>query len=238
MPMSRDVGIDIGDGSYPLRVWPAPGGAAPVVLVLQEIFGLDAFVDDTCERVTGLGFTAVAPDLYWRSGPGTVLDGEDPEQLATALDLGRRLDVAGAVADLGAVLDGILTLPESAGRVAAVGFCLGGTVAFLLAAADDRLAACVSYYGAGVPGAIDRLEAVTCPTLFHFGSEDPVISRDRVARVAAAAEERPDVTVEVADGAGHAFANHRAAALHHPEGAAAAWRSTSALLTRVLRRDR
>ncbi len=129
-----------------------------------------------------------------------------------------RLDVPGAVDDTVAALDALGALDPVTGGAAVLGFCLGGTIAWLAAAAGDP-AACVSYYGSGVADAADRIEAVTCPTLLHFGGADPFIPPEQIAVVDAAATGRDHVTLQVHEGAGHAFENDRAPAFHDPDAA-------------------
>lgn len=114
-----------------------------------------------------------------------------------------------------------------------MGFCFGGTVAYLLAARTDP-ATVVSFYGSGVPGNLDALEAIHCPLLFHFGGSDPYISRDEVVRVEAAAGGRANVETHVQEEAGHAFHNRMAPMFYQPEPAARAWELTEAFLRRTL----
>jgi carboxymethylenebutenolidase len=124
--------------------------------------------------------------------------------------------------------------------VALMGFCLGGSLAFLAAALagseDDAVApdCVVSYYGSLVPDAIEDLEDIACPVLFHFGGADPFIPRRKVALVEEAAASRPDVEVHVQDSGGHAFDNHLAPQFHHAPSAKAAWDVTVAFLGRHL----
>lgn len=234
MEWSRTERVVAGDGQE-CTAWvmlpaslPAPG-----VLVLQEIFGVNEYVAEVCGRLAAAGFVAVAPDVYWRTEPEIRLYEHDEAAVKRALELGRKLDVNQSVEDLRAALDAMRRLPETTDRAGVVGFCLGGTLAYLLAARADPDVS-VSYYGSGVPGTIDELERVTCPLLFHFGADDPVISQERVARVAAAAETRADVAVRVAPNAGHAFDNPRSGDAHDPAAAADAWAETMDVLHRAL----
>ena len=118
------------------------------------------------------------------------------------------------------------------GRPAApgvLGFCLGGTLAFAVAAAPTR-ACCVSYYGSGVPGMLEHARPGHCPTLFHFGNDDPFIPNDGVDAVGAAIAGRPASVLNV-EAAGHAFDNHDRPEFHDEAAANAAWTKTVAFLT-------
>jgi carboxymethylenebutenolidase len=210
-------------------------GRGPGMLVLQEIFGVNGYIEDVACELARLGVVALAPDVFWRTQPGLELDDRDPESVRHGLDLGKRLDMRQAVVDLQAALAHLHALPEVAGqRVGTVGFCLGGTLAFLLATTDDAdLDLCVSYYGAGVPGAIDRLEKTRCPVAFIFGELDPVIPAERVARVAEAVKDRPATELHIVAGGGHAFHNRNSAG-YNAAAASSAWSTTERLITDYL----
>jgi carboxymethylenebutenolidase len=125
--------------------------------------------------------------------------------------------------DLGAALDHLRSLPEVQGhQVAAMGYCLGGHLAFALGCRFHPDAV-VSYYGSGIAGRLGEAEELLCPTIFHFGGNDPFIPNEEVAAIQAALGDRDGVTVHVHEGAGHAFENFLAAQFHDPDAAAASW---------------
>jgi carboxymethylenebutenolidase len=207
-------------------------GSGPGVLVLMEIFGVGSYIRRAAERLAELGYVALAPDLYRRTDPGLEL-AHDEAGLALAYAAVGRLDIEGAVGDSIVALEHLRGLPEVSGPVAVLGFCLGGTLAFAVAAAGDPAAA-VAYYGSGVADALSDSERISCPMLFHYGAEDPYIPPDHAKRVAAAAASRPDWEVHVQPDAGHAFDNHDAPMFSRPEAAARAWGLTSDFLARNL----
>ncbi|MEA2299622.1 MAG: carboxymethylenebutenolidase [Solirubrobacteraceae bacterium] len=207
-------------------------GSGPGVLLLQEIFGVGPYIKAVADRLGELGYVVLAPDLYWRTEPGLVLD-HDQAGMALAMAAGQRLDRDDAVADAVAALGHLRRLPAVAGRVGVLGFCLGGALAFQVAARGDPDAA-VCYYGSGIADALDAAAEITCPVLFHFGAEDPFIPREHADRVAGLAASRADMECHIHDGAGHAFDNHESAMFHHPEAAAAAWALTRDFLDRTL----
>lgn len=208
-------------------------GAGPGVLVLMEIFGVGSYIRRAAERLAELGYVALAPDLYRRTQPGFEA-AHDEAGLAEAFAAVGRLDTEGAVEDAIVALQHLRGLPELSGPVAVLGFCLGGTLAFRVAAAGDPAAA-VAYYGSGIADALSDGEQISCPVLFHFGGEDPYIPREDAERVAAAAASRPDWDVHIQPDGGHAFDNHDAPMFSRPEAAARAWGLTSEFLAQNLR---
>lgn len=221
------------DGHLGAFVQPPPAGHGPAVVLVQEIFGVNDYIRAVAQRLALLGYVVAAPDLYWRLEPGVAL-GHDDQGMAKGMELARRLEPGRAVEDLDATVAHLRTMPEVVDRVGVVGFCLGGTLAFHLAA-HTLIDATVSYYGSGVPDALDALRDIDRPILFHFGGADQHIPRAAVDRVARAAADSPVATCHVHEGAGHAFDNHDAAQYHQPRPAVTAWGLTAAFLEYQLR---
>jgi carboxymethylenebutenolidase len=209
---------------------PQSGEGAGLV-VLMEIFGVGSYIKRATERLAELGYVALAPDLYRRIAPGTELE-HDENGLKRAMETVQRLDIQGAVEDSIAALRALRERPEVAGHpVGVLGFCLGGTLAYEVAAASDPAVA-VCYYGSGIPGALDRADRIDCPALFHFGGEDQYIPVSDAERVCAVAAEHPDWECHIQPDGGHAFDNHDAPLFHRPEPAARAWEITKEFLAR------
>jgi len=206
------------------------GGTGPGLVVMQEIFGLTPYIRGVCDRLAGLGYVALAPDLYSRLEPDLVLDEHLPESLPRAFQAMQRLDVPQAVDDATATLEHLRKLPEVGGhKVGVIGFCLGGGIAYMVAAASDPAVA-VCYYGSAIPGALDRAQDVTCPILFHFGEDDNYISAEQRRAVAHAFAGRRNVELHLHPAAGHAFDNHDSSMFSRPQAAARAWEQTAAFL--------
>ena len=230
MTTVRTDQVTIDDGVMDLHLWvpdPKPG---PGLLLIQEIFGVGPYVRAVAERLAAAGYTVGAPDVFWRFAPGWDA-GHDEAGLAASLGQVANLDPQRAIADCAAALDHLDTV-ATGGRPGVIGFCLGGTLAFGVAIVSDP-AVCVSYYGSGVPDMIDRLDQVSCPTLFHFGNTDSYIPGEGVDRVAEAIGERDDVVLNV-EHAGHAFDNHESEMFHDEAAAGAAWAKTMAFLAEHL----
>ena len=208
-------------------------GSGPGIVVIQEIYGVGDYIKESVDRLAGLGYVALAPDLYWRIEPGIALE-HDEAGLAKAFETVQKLDQELAVRDSIDALKALRELPEVTDRRAGVlGFCLGGTLAFGVAIqADPDVAVC--YYGSGIAGALERADAISCPVLFHFGGQDQFIPREQIDRVCTFAESRPDMECHIQEDAGHAFDNHEAPMFHQPGAAARAWEITREFLARTL----
>jgi carboxymethylenebutenolidase len=207
-------------------------GSAPALLLIHEIWGVNDYIKGAAERLSELGYVTLAPELFWRMERNVALP-HDEEGLKKGLEFGQRLDFELAVADCHSALDHLATLPEVDGRPGVIGFCLGGSLAYFVAASADPCAA-VSYYGSAVPGALDQADRITCPILFHFGGDDPYIPREGVEEARRALEGRPNVEFHVYEGAGHAFENHKAPMFYNARAAKAAWEVTTDFLRRHL----
>lgn len=204
---------------------------APGVVLLQEVFGINDNMRGLAGRLAEHGYVTLVPDMFWRLQRR--FESKDESGLSDGMALAQRMDMEDAVADMTSTLARLRGMQECSGKVGAVGFCLGGTLAYRFATSvrvDGRGPdAVVSYYGSGIHGMLDHAAFVECPMMFHYGDADPYITADQVAAVETALAARPDVTVHHYD-AGHAFSNFDAPSLHQPEAADEAWGHTLAFL--------
>jgi carboxymethylenebutenolidase len=232
---SRVESVEVAGGSFDLPVWLPDGGSGPGLLLIQEIFGISDYIRDVAEDLAGLGYVVAAPDLFWRLEPGFQA-GHDQDGLNKSLEVSSRFDAEQGVADAGAALDRLTALPEVEGGIGVIGFCLGGTIGYFLAAqaGPDKVDAVVSFYGSGVPDSLEALDQIVSPVMFHFGGSDPYIPRDQVARVEEAAAGKDNVEVHVEEDAGHAFHNRKSSMFHVPGAADRAWQRTEQFLQRHL----
>ncbi len=184
------------------------------------------------EDLAALGYVVAAPDLFWRIKPGHKA-AHDQQGLTESLELASRFDAEQGVADAEAALAHLAALPEVQGGLGVIGFCLGGSIAYFLAARAD-LDAVVSFYGSAVPGSTEVLAQISAPIQFHFGGSDPYIPRDQVAQVEEAIRGSQNAEIHVEETAGHAFHNRKAPMFHVPEAAANAWHRTEEFLARHL----
>lgn len=213
----------------------ASAEAGPGILLLQEIYGVGDFMRAKASQLAGLGYTVLCPDVFWRVERNVSLAHDDAGLQAAFGYMGRFSEIPKAVTtgDLVAALDHLRGLPEVTGKVGVLGYCLGGRLAFEVAAAGDP-DACVAYYGSGIAEELELAEKIGCPALFHFGGQDPFISREEIERVTAVFGSRPGCEVAVQEQAGHAFENSFAPMFSNPEAAAASWPVTVEFLQRTL----
>lgn len=230
--MSERVGVPTDAGELPAYLWLPEGGTGPGLLLLQEIFGVSGYIQRRGADLAGAGYVVLAPELYWRLDAMRV-DESAPSAIDDAVGLAGRLEWGSAVGDAVAALGHLRGRDEVRGGTGLVGFCLGGGLAFNVAARDspDVL---VSYYGSSIPDLLDLAPLVTMPSLHHFGLADTYIDQATVERVrgAVTADGRP-AEFEVYEGADHAFDNDDFV-LHHPEASALAWQRTLDFLGRTL----
>jgi carboxymethylenebutenolidase len=171
-----------------------PDRARASIVVVQEIFGVNPHIRSVVDRYASFGYRAIAPALFDREQRGVELD-YDADGVATGRELAGRIKWDPAISDTAAAVAHV----AATGPVGVVGFCFGGSVAWL-AAATLPVAAAVGYYGGQIHDLIDRTPAV--PTMLHFGELDGAIPLAHVDAIAAA---HPDVPVHVYEGAQHGF---------------------------------
>jgi len=223
------VKIDVADGTFDAPVWEPATGTGPGIVLVQEIFGLDDYLTSVAADLAALGYVVAVPELFWRVAPGWSSD-HDEAGVTASMEVAGRFDPALGVSDAIATLHHLRT---RTGRAGILGFCLGGSIAYEVAAAADPDTA-VSFYGSGVPDRLDQAGRITCPIQFHFGGRDPYIPRQAVQRVVDAVTALPNAEIHVQEEAGHAFHNNLAPQFHDPEAAAAAWELTTRFLARTL----
>jgi carboxymethylenebutenolidase len=229
---TRTDQVTVADGSFDLHLWVPDAGAGPGILLFQEIFGVGSYLRAVAERLVALGYVVGAPDVFWRIQPNWEAD-HDEQGLQDSLEMVSKFDFALGVDDCTAALGALAAEPEVEGGVGVVGFCLGGLLAYHVAARAEP-AVTVSYYGSNIAAGLGLAEKVSCPIQFHFGENDGYIPIEQVRQIELAFSARPECEVHVQPGAGHAFDNHEAAMFHHPEAAAAAWALTTGFLGKHL----
>jgi carboxymethylenebutenolidase len=229
---SRVEQVAVPGGAYDLTVWLPERGSGPGVLLLPEIFGVSDYIEAVAGDLADQGYVVAAPDLFWRLHPGWRAV-HDEEGVRSSLDLAQHFDFEQGVGDSAAGLRHLTALPEVDGETGIIGFCLGGSIGYFLAA-QNAAAVVVSFYGSAVPGALELLDAIERPLQFHFGGDDPYIPRTEVAKVEEAVRTQANAEIHVEERAGHAFHNRMAPMFYVPEPAARAWRRTEDFLSRYL----
>lgn len=217
--MSETLTIDLGtDGSFDCYVArPAAQGPAPVVVVIQEIFGVNEGIRGKCQWLANEGFIAVAPDLFWRIEPDVELTDKTPAEWEKALDLMNMFDIDQGIKDLQVVTDTVRTMDGSNGKVGNMGYCLGGKVAYLMATRTNTDAS-VGYYGVDLHRLLDEAPNIKKPLMLHIAENDKFVSPERRDRLVNGVKDNPLVTTHVYAGMDHAFT--RVGGDHYDEAAA------------------
>ena len=186
-----------------------PSGSGPGLVILQEIFGVNEAIRATADYFAEEGYVVLAPDMFWRMDPMVEL-GYSQEDFGRAFEYFGKFDFAKAIEDMTATVDHLKGMDAVTGKhgkqVAALGYCLGGKLAYL-AAAHSGVDAAIGYYGVRIDQDLDLKDKIKCPLLLHFGGADEHVPQEGVEKIQAAFADRDDVMVNVYEGAPHAFAN-------------------------------
>lgn len=202
------------DGAASFPAWwavPAADAPAPAILVVQEIFGVNAGIRAMADRWAAKGYMAVAPDLYWRQQTGIALDADVPEQFQQALAHMNAASLDDAIADIEATIRAVRAHPGSNGKVGLVGYCWGGLLAYLAAARTD-VDASVSYYGVNIDQFLRESHAIANPLMLHVAELDGFVPPEKQQAVRDGLAGNAHVTIHSYPGLDHAFAREAGAA--------------------------
>lgn len=183
--------------------------AAPGLVMIPEIFGVNAPLREIAARYAEEGFVVLVLDIFWRLRRGVEL-GYDKESYKDAFALHAAFDYPTAVKDVQSAVTWLRGRAECNGRVGVVGFCLGGTMAYLAAARTDADAA-VGYYGTRIQLFLEDGPNIAKPLILHFGERDHTTPPDMLGKILGAVEGNAQVEAIIHPDVGHAFANHHRA---------------------------
>ena len=217
--MGQNVKLTAADG-FELDAYRADPEGTPkgAVVIIQEIFGVNSHIRDVCDGYAADGYVAIAPALFDRVEKGLEL-GYDPDSQEKGKATRAGLNWDDSLADAQAAAETV----RDAGMVAIIGYCFGGSVAWL-GATRGNYDASVSYYGGNAADFAD--ETPKCPIICHIGTEDRGIGPDKVEKIKSS---QPDVPVYMYEGAGHGF-NCNVRGSWHEEAAKLARERTLAFL--------
>ena len=204
--MSETIEITTLSGAGQFGAYVARPGDTPqaAIVVIQEIFGVNAGIRRKCDKLAEDGYLAVAPDLFWRLEPGIELDPDVEPEFQRALELMGEFDQDEGIRDIEATIHFIRN-SEGVSKVGAVGYCLGGRLAYMTAARTD-VDATVGYYGVGIDGLLREKHAIAHPLMLHIPTEDGFVDKDTQKAMHEGLDDHPKVTLHDYEGLDHGFA--------------------------------
>jgi carboxymethylenebutenolidase len=208
--MTDRITIEGRDGAFGAYIARPKVLPAPAVVVLHEVFGVNSDIRKTCDELAEQAFIAVAPDLFWRQEPGVDLSVTSDADWQHGLRLNQAYDRDAGARDVKDTVDYVAKLPDCTGRVAVLGFCIGGLMTFLTAVRYDVDAA-VAYHGGDTEKYLGEVGGLKAPLLMHLAEEDEFISKAAQAEIKAALASKPNATIYSYPGQRHAFARHNGA---------------------------
>lgn len=221
-------------GSFAAYVSTPPKAAqagGPGIVLIQEIWGVNQHIRDVADQYAMDGFTVFAPDVFWRLQPRVDLGYNDVDN-PKAFAFMNALDRASAANDIAATAAGLRLHPASGGKIASIGYCMGGALSFLTAA-SGAVDAAVCYYGGGIHTMLDRVPDIKVPMLLHFAEKDGHIPMSAVEAVQGAFKGRENVRVDIYPAVDHGF-NCWGRAMYNQQAAALARGRTLAFLAKTV----
>jgi carboxymethylenebutenolidase len=204
-------------------------GRGPGVVVIQEIYGVTESLRKACDALAARQFTVIAPDLYWRQKPDTVLAETDAE---TARAMRAKTDDNQASDDVAVAIDFLRKHEACTGRVGVTGYCWGGMISYLTAVRHQPDAA-VCYYGVGIDKHLDLAKNLSCHMMLHYAGKDPYAGPAVAAQVRETYKDDSRVQVWEYPDAGHAFARPGGAHFDAKAADLAGMRTVSFLVDRL-----
>ncbi|MWV26336.1 dienelactone hydrolase family protein [Aurantiacibacter rhizosphaerae] len=204
--MSETMRITTLDGAEPFDCYVARPAQEPqsAIIVIQEIFGVNAGIRRKCDKLAEEGYLALAPDLFWRLQPNVELDPDIEPEFQTALDLMGKFNQDQGIRDIEAAIKHARIVVAN-GKVGAVGYCLGGRLAYMTAARTD-IDASVGYYGVGIDGLLREKNSIANPLMLHIPTEDGFVDKDTQKAMHEGLDDHPKVTLYDYEGLDHGFA--------------------------------
>lgn len=202
---SQQISISTSDGGqFDAYLSLPPTGSGPGIVLIQEIFGVNQHIRDVADQYASDGFVVLAPDVFWRQERGVDI-GYDEAGFNKGFGLLQGMDFPKAVEDICTAAKALKLRPEVKGKVASLGYCMGGMLSYLTGTTPGAVDASVCYYGGGIHTALDRAPQAKIPMLMHFAEKDGFIPMEAVAQIKATFESNSDVHIHTYPGVDHGF---------------------------------
>ena len=208
----KDVTIKGKDGSFSAYLAAPVSGRGPGIVVIQEIFGVNKVMRDVADGFAARGYFALAPDLFWRLEPGVQLTDQSDAEWKRAFDLMNRFEPDLGIGDIQSSIDYLRHVPGCTGKVGAVGYCLGGLLAYLTAARTDADAS-VGYYGVNIDSKLSEANAIKHSLMLHIAGKDEFQKPEQRTKIIEGLKSNSNVTIHLYPEMNHAFA--RAGGAHY-----------------------
>lgn len=204
MPETAQIPTLEGDDTIPAYVARPSGTPRGAVIVIQEIFGVNAGIRRKADDWAAKGYLAVAPEVFWRQERGVELNSDVPEEFQRGVELMMGHDFDAGIRDVEATIHWIRR-EQGVEKVGLVGFCMGGRIAYMAATRTD-IDASVGYYGVGIDQMLGECHAIARPLMLHMPTADHFVPPEAQARIHAELDSHPRVTIHDYDGLDHGFA--------------------------------
>lgn len=192
---------------------PDGDGPFPTIVVLQEIFGVNAVMRGICDDLAAKGFIAVCPDLFWRIEPGIDITDQTQEEWDRAFELFNTFNVDTGLDDIKTTIAAARAHPKNNGKVGAVGYCLGGQLAYLTAARTDADAS-VGFYGVNIQNLLAEAGNISKPLMLHIAGKDEFVPKEAQDQILSGLADNGLVTLNEYPDRDHAFARVGGAHFH------------------------
>jgi carboxymethylenebutenolidase len=200
-----DTAIDTPAGKMGAYLAKPVSGRGPGIVVIQEIFGVNQVMRDLADGFAASGYFALAPDLFWRLEAGVQLTDKTASEWKRAFDLMNRFDPKTGVEDIQATINTLRHTEGCTGKIGAVGYCLGGMLAYLTAARTDADAS-VGYYGVNIQTLLGEAKNIKRPLMLHIAGKDEFVKPDAQKQIVEGLKDNPIVTIHTYPEMDHAFA--------------------------------
>lgn len=193
------------DGRFEGYLSVPESGRGPGLIVIQEIFGINQVMRDIADAYAARGFFALAPDLFWRLEPGVQLTDKTDAEWKRAFDLMTRFDIDKGITDIATAISYTRKISGCTGKVGAVGYCLGGQLAYLTACRTD-IDASVGYYGVNIQERLAEARNIRAPLMLHIAGKDQFVPPEAQEKITQALKANALVTLHHYPTMDHAFA--------------------------------
>lgn len=201
------LGISSPAGSFDAYLARPTGMVKPVIVVLHELFGVNADLRATCHEIAAAGFIAICPELFWRQERHVDLSVRSQEAWEKGLALYAAYDIDKGVRDIEATVAAARAIEGGSRRVGVMGFCLGGLLTFV-AAARTRVDASVAFHGARTGEFLDEVADIDGPLQMHLAEDDEFMPKEEQRTITTALASDPRFEVFSYAGCRHAFSRH------------------------------